>query len=395
MRVLYFSGVTPVHLSAGYSLMFRHLARMKEHEVLILTRDYARGRGMPLPHRAVMFPERSRTYSRIAARVGSPFFWIEREAARLRRLAAKYAREFLPDVVLTVWESPYLLAAAELARSMSTPLVVVFHDDYEQMLPLHSKRRSWALSRLAPIYRGASARICAGPGMVERLELLYGAAATEIVYPIPDEAPPFEPPARRRSPAAPVRVGFFGEMGGNHQVLLAVANVLAAANAELHVFSHSTGAERESLAARPGVYDHGSTDPQSLREFFRSEIDLTLVPQGFEPEHLDLRRSCFPSKLPEACQIGLPLLVVGPSEGSSFRWAAENLDEPAFLDSMESVRLGAAIRSFSDGATWEGQRQRLAVVARTTFSPSALHERFEKALLLGARTTTAQIGASS
>ncbi len=384
MRVLYFSGVTPVQLNAGFTLMFRHLTRMRDHEVLILTRDFVLARGAELPHRAVRFSERSKNYSRIANRVGSPFFWLEREAARIRRLALPHAKEFRPEVVLTVWGTPYLLAAADLAQEIGAPLALVCHDDFEHMLPPHPKKRYWALKRLAPIYQSAKARICVGPGMVEQLERLYGVARTEIVYPIPEEAPPFDASSRRRSPGEPLRIGFFGEMGGNYRVLQAVAEALEPANAELHVFSHATGTERERIAARPRVYDQGSTDPRGLRDFFRARMDVTLIPQGFESDIFELMRSCFPSKLPEACQIGLPLLVVGPREGSSFRWAAENLHEPAFLDSVGSERLADAIRRLADPVIWESQRQRVAQLAASMFSPQVLHERYERALLVAA-----------
>jgi len=201
-----------------------------------------------------------------------------------------------------------------------------------------------------------------------------------VVYPIPNEAPPCDASLRRRSPGEPVRIGFFGEMGGNYRVLQAVAEVLGVASAELHLFSHSTGIERERIASHPGVYDQGSTNPRGLRDYFRTRIDLTLIPQDFESETFELRRSCFPSKLPEACQIGLPLLVVGPRGGSSIRWAAENLDEPAFLDSMDPGRLAASIRSLADPVTWESHRQRVAVLAATMFSPRDLHEKFDEVL---------------
>jgi len=384
MRVLYLSGVVPFEFNAGYTLMFRHLSRLRGHEVLIVTRDLLAARGRALPHRAVILPERSRLFHRVANRIGSPYFWLELEASRIRRLAQPHARAHRPDVVLTVWGTPYLLAAADLAQELGVPLALVCHDDFEQMLPGRRGRRRWAEKRLAPVYRSAAVSICAGPGVVEQLEKLYGKTTTEIVYPIPAEVPPFVARGRKRAPGDPLRIGFFGETGGNYKVLEAVADALPAANAEFHLFSHSTGAEREAIASRERVQDHGATDPQGLLEFFRAQIDLTLIPQGFEVEHLALRRACFPSKLPEACQIGLPLLVIGPREGSPGRWASENLEEPAYLDSLEPARLHAALSRLAAPAEWERQRERVGELARTMFSPNLLHGRFEKALHLAA-----------
>ena len=97
MRLLYFSGVVPFEFNAGFTLMYRHLTRMRDQDVLIVTRDFIAARGIDLPHRAIRFSERSRTYSRIVNRLGKPFFWLEREASRIRRLAVLPAREFRPD----------------------------------------------------------------------------------------------------------------------------------------------------------------------------------------------------------------------------------------------------------------------------------------------------------
>src|SRR5437773_330380 len=174
MRMLYFSGVVPVQLNAGYTLMFRHLSRIRDHEVFIITRDFEKARNMEMPHPSIRLPERSRNYARITQRVGSPLFWLEREAVRLRRLALPHALAFRPDLVLTVWGTPYLLAAADLAEELSLPVALVCHDDFEHMLPPHPRRRKWAASRLGQILHRARSRICVGPGMLRSEERRVG-----------------------------------------------------------------------------------------------------------------------------------------------------------------------------------------------------------------------------
>src|ERR1700688_4475852 len=98
MRIVYFSGVVPVERNAGYTLMYRHLLRLTKsgHELLVLTRDYEKARNVDLPFNAIRFAERSRNFQRVANRVGSPQFWVELDARRVRQLAEPYIARFRP-----------------------------------------------------------------------------------------------------------------------------------------------------------------------------------------------------------------------------------------------------------------------------------------------------------
>jgi len=382
MRIVYFSGVVPVERNAGYTLMYRHLLRLTKsgHELLVLTRDYEKARNVDLPFKTIRFAERSRNFQRIANRVGSPQFWVELDARRVRRLAEPYIAQFRPEVIVTVWESAYLLAAADVGKKLGVPVVIVVHDDYEQMLPAHRKKHRWAAGRLRKIYHSVAARICIGPAMAEHLTQTYGRAEVDIIYPIPAEpASPVTQP-RRKLKDDPLRIGFFGELGGNYGPIHAVVDVLEAANAEFHYFSHSWGPNRGPLASRPRVFDHGATDPVGLQNFFRANIDVMLIPQGFEPEVRQLRRTCFPSKIPEACQIGLPLLIISPADGSATRWAHECLKPPAFLSTINRPDIVRALREFADSSTQEAQRQIVSQIAGSIFLPQRLHEQFERVL---------------
>ena len=378
MKVLYFSGVTPVELSAGYSLMHRHLGALHEDEVFVITRDYPPARALTLPHRGIRISEPSRLYHRITAHIGDPLFWLEREASRLRRVAKPHALSFWPEVILTVWEAPYVLAAADLSEDLKLPLVVMFHDDAEEMMPPYRNKRVWADSRLRAIYQKAAARIAVGPGMQERLSDLYGDAPSSVVYPIPRRAPHWERLPRGEGDV--LRIVFFGELGGNYQVIHALVDLLEEVNAELHIFSHSTGIERKQVSMRPHVIDHGQTNSIALQEYIRREIDLILIPQGFDLKDRLLRRTCFPSKIPEACQTGLPILVVSPPDGSAMRWARNHLESAVYVDTLDRTQLAKRVGDFRNESFRERQRQCIAAIRDGMFSPDSLQHQFEEIL---------------
>ena len=297
------------------------------------------------------------------------------------QLAQAHALNFRPDLVLTVWNSAYLLAASDLAEKLAIPLALVCHDDYEKMLPAHPRKRAWADQRLRFIYQRAKARICVSHGMVEHMAAIFGSSPTDILFPIPAEAPFPGLPARVRRSGEPLRIGFFGEMSGNFDVFNAVADALPKVDAEFHFFSHGVvGSDRRELTRRLRVFDHGVTDPRGLHVFFRDNIDVILIPQGFESADLQLRRTCFPSKLPEACQIGLPLLIVAPPEASAARWGITNLDTAVVLQSLKEADLTSALTRFRDNAFWKRQQDLVASVAQGAFHPEKLQRQFENIL---------------
>lgn len=378
MRILYLSSVVPAEINAGYAVMHRHLRKLRGHTLKTVTVSMPHAEGMEIPGDPVFIPPRSRNYLRVAHRIGKKSFWMEREAARIKNLTRPVFRELKPDLILTVMISPFFLAAGDLSVEFRLPLAVVCHDDFEHVVDPVNHEAAWATRRVGPIYRAAACRLCVGPGMAEHLARRYGGEIGEVLYPIPSDLAPLRP-ERLGIGQRPLKIGFFGELGGNYEPVHALVDVLPAVGAELHIFSHSSGAPRQALCSRAGVKDCGFTAPAQLRRYLAEEVDAILIPQGFDDDNRLLRETCFPSKLPEASRLGLPLLVVAPPHGSAARWGRENLPPEFVVSDLSLSAITRALRALADPPTW--QRGRDAVVsAAAMFEPDLLHTQFEAAL---------------
>ena len=214
--------------------------------------------------------------------------------------------------------------------------------------------------------------------MAEHLARRYGGGIGEVLYPMPSDRNVLRPEGLglgRRG----LKIGFFGELGGNYEPVNALVDVLPETGAELHVFSHSSGAARQALRARDGVKDCGFTTPDELRAYFTRELDVILVPQGFDDENRLLRETCFPSKLPEATRFGLPLLIVAPPHGSAARWGREQLSAEFVVSDLNPELLKNALGVLNEPVGWERGREAVASAA-AMFDPDLLQAQFEAAL---------------
>jgi hypothetical protein len=129
------------------------------------------------------------------------------------------------------------------------------------------------------------------------------------------------------------------------------------------------------------VKDCGFTTPEELRAYFTRELDVILVPQGFDDENRLLRETCFPSKLPEATRFGLPLLIVAPPHGSAARWGREQLPAGFVVSELSASTLLQALSVLGNEQGWQRGRDAVAKAA-TMFEPDRLQAQFEDALLV-------------
>ncbi len=378
MRILYLSSVVPAEVNAGYAVMHRHLRKLRGHALKTVTLRIPQAEGREIPGDPVFIPPRSRNYLRVANRIGKKSFWMEREASRIKKLTRPIIEEFQPDLILTVMISPFFLAAGDLSAEYNLPLALVCHDDFEHVIDPVKHETEWATKRVGPIYRQAACRLCVGPGMAEHLARRYGGEIGEVLYPMPSDRNVLRP-ERLGLGRRGLKIGFFGELGGNYEPVNALVDVLPEMGGELHLFGHSRGAQREALSRRKGVKDFGFVPRDELLKHFEEVIDVISIPQGFDDENRLLRETCFPSKLPEATRFGLPLLIVAPTHGSAARWGREQLPAEFVVSELSAASLAKALSVLGDEEGWRRGREAVASAA-AMFDPDLLQAQFEAAL---------------
>ena len=358
--------------------MYRHLRRLsKKHEVFIVTDDNPKGRRLDLPCDGIRIPDQSRNIlRRCLVKCGLDPIWTLLRAKKIQQQIFNIVQKKKPDIILSVWHSPFLLAAFQTAKKKAIPFAVVIHDDWQEMID----RRQWSkpvLSKtLKKIFRGAFKRICVSKSTAVSFQKKYGTYQCEILPPVPS-AQKWQPV--RAAQGEHLRIATFGELMGNIEVLRSVSTVLSGTGATLTFFTHGQGPDRQELGGRPHVTDGGSLSAEDLVQHLARYFDVILIPQSFEPEHKYLVQRCFPSKIPEACQIGLPILTIAPEYGTAYSWAREAMPHSLILDSLQSQKISSAILSLKNQQVWRNA-QKAVWRAQEKFDPETLHKKMEQLL---------------
>jgi glycosyltransferase involved in cell wall biosynthesis len=105
-----------------------------------------------------------------------------------------------------------------------------------------------------------------------------------------------------------------------------------------------------------------------------------LVVMSFAPSHRRRMKTSFPSKMIDATQLGLPIIIWGPEECSAVNWARKGERALCVTDPDPS-----AIRSaLEELAASPAEQQRLAQSSReagaTDFNPDRIQAQFIEAL---------------
>ena len=113
----------------------------------------------------------------------------------------------------------------------------------------------------------------------------------------------------------------------------------------------------------------------------RAEADVLFVPMSFAPEDRDNMRMGFPSKLSDYTAVGLPLLILGPSECSAVSWAHRHPGIAEVVASEAASDLEPAIaRLAGDAAHRITLAQAAQDVGNREFSAATADAIFQSAL---------------
>jgi glycosyltransferase involved in cell wall biosynthesis len=284
-----------------------------------------------------------------------------------KRMVNRLVRSFKPDLILTVAHGWWHIEARRVAARFRLPLISFFQDwwpDFPDVpLPLRSRverefRETCAKSKVA---------ICVSDGM--RREL--GAPQNALVL---HDAPSLT--GSRKAPREsqlPLRVAYFGNLSEYGPMIESALRVLKGSErVHLEVFGAgplwTSGAEDEFRSS--GVY-HGFVASSELAKSL-CDFQAALVVMSFSPSHRRRMITSFPSKMIDAMQLDLPVIIWGPEYCSAVTWAGngnkalcvtdpnplilrERLEELAVSPS-ELRRLA---KSASDAAATDFNRERI------------------------------------
>jgi glycosyltransferase involved in cell wall biosynthesis len=348
VRIFFLSFTPPVPSWGGAMTFHRHFIERNDFQTLVATNSR-------------LVDEYPIAYSPV--RFVAPAWWCRLERTRYERWICGFqdlygahllprnvfraAEAFRPDVVFTVagsWDWT-ALAAQQVARRLSIPLVASFNDWYDYgSFRAHPSFRSKVESRFRQFYHESDLALCTCEGM---RDALGGHANTHILYPTgalmprSDDGYGPEVPSRTR----PFTVFFGGSLGDWYGLML--ESLVTTARETLHnvrfrIFGslQTWSTSFESWAAREGIY--GGYLPFSRLSEIAAQCDLLLLPMGFGDSCAQVERTSFKTKFLDYLSFRRPILVWGPEYCTAVRVARE-YDSAECVTSAEAYACATAI----------------------------------------------------
>lgn len=379
--ILYVSSVPAEPTSAGGILLRRHFEAARDRFRVV----------------ACLPPVSWMTHWGIQRRIASACgrMWSDQAAEEWHtwidgRWADKWLSEVKRDrktVILTIGYGDLSSAAARLAKRAGLPLVVLFHDWWPDVPPLRPPWRARAETTFFGLHRAAAASLPVCDGMKYALG---PHPAAETLYPIPSTHELHQQPSSASTAPYPFRVLYAGNLA-EYGPMLSSALVESLKCPPIRLEARGLPLQWhpeviKELQSRKMLlpFVDPFLDREELEAWLQSANAL-LVTMSFDPSLKRRMMTSFPSKLPEFCRYGRPIIVWGPSYSSAVQWA-QTADRGVCITSPDVHCLVDAVRCLADDpkrCAEMGRRAREAY--QGMFNPGLLQAQFEEAILRSLR----------
>jgi glycosyltransferase involved in cell wall biosynthesis len=275
---------------------------------------------------------------------------------------------FRPEVVVTIAHGWWHIQARRVATQFQLPLVSFFQDwwpDFPEVPPaFHARverefRKTCAESDVA---------ICVSDDMWREL----GKPENALVLHDAPSLPQWRKPTRDAE--LPLRVAYFGNLFEYGPLIESAVRTLSGSDrVRLEVFGPNpvwTPGAVDEFRSR-GVY-RGFIAPSELAESLKN-FQAALVVMSFAPSHRRRMTTSFPSKMIDAMQLGLPVVIWGPEYCSAVKWARRG--ERALC--VTDLNPSAIHRALEELAALPAEQERLAESSREAAATDFNHERIQ------------------
>lgn len=285
-------------------------------------------------------------------------------------------RRVRPHAILTVAESSIYHAARRIARAERVPLVSIYHDWSPGWPHIARWARPGTERAFRRTYRESAFAFCISEEMRAELGESHRSA---VLLPIPEPQPVPAAPAPDGEPFFALYAGTFSHLYAPEMQALCRA-LRPSAQPMFRVIGPDPGwAPAETrLLQESGVYGGFHKGPELSTRLRRAAALVVISPFG--PDYEAYSRYSFPSKIPEYCRYGRPIVIWGPANAASVRWARRSaaalvVDSPRAEDFLQALR-----ELVHQPERRQQFAERAGAAARSEFAPERLQSIFEAGL---------------
>lgn len=353
-KILFIGAITFEEISGSHSFFYRLFTGYPAEKLMVIGSHKSRNPIFPsirLPGVNYTILEeyiRSSKFNqnKILFKLQSYYYIIEQIIKSFNQ-AKQIAKDFAPDLILTLGMDFYWYLAYKISRELDIPLELVLHDHWEPNTdPMIVK---YLTPKFKEVFKHARNRFCISPTMEKYYYDKLG-LHSDILYPISRQKKTTKDLSIKDGKR--LTVVFFGNIWENQPTLIKLAHLLYKKNAELVVFSNRDisffqehGLLTPNLTANFFFKEH-----EELLNWCQQNADILYLPMPFNNSKQEMVRCSFPSKIADYTLLGLPVIIHAPQISSIVEFATINSDykfaEVVINDSEDE--LAAAVDALMD-----------------------------------------------
>jgi glycosyltransferase involved in cell wall biosynthesis len=275
---------------------------------------------------------------------------------------------FRPHVLVTVAHGWWHIQARRIASQFKLPLVCFFQDWWPDFPEIPAAFRARVEQEFRKTCAESDVAICVSDDMHREL----GEPKNALVLHDAPSLPQWHTSTREAE--LPLRVAYFGNLFEYGPL---IENALRTLNGSdrvrLEVFGSNplwTSGAIDDFRSR-GLY-RGFITPDQLAESLQN-FQGALVVMSFAPSHRRRMTTSFPSKMIDAMQLGLPVIIWGPEYCSAVKWARRGERALCVTDPNPS----AIRRALEELAASPVEQERLAKSSREAAGTDFNHKRIQ------------------
>lgn len=383
-HILYTSICPPQQGPGSPIIIDRHLRKLSGDWKITIVAPQLSFNGIEFPNSWQLIQIPSRRWWWLPYRPHSPqlrlirFWYWQRECERI-------FQQERPTVILTVLKDIYSIFSAYLARAWGIPLHVILHDQEEIWETKRGEKYGLIKQNGLSVLNQAT-KIWTVSEELGNAYPLRNPAKISTLFPIPEGRKQGFIEWRQQFSDAPV-LAYAGSIYPSQiDHLQKIAFALEKINGTLLlVVARDRPGVSELIASCPNVeYQPPFSKNADAINFLATKASCLLVPYPFDLAEHPWAITCFPSKLVEFSHLGLPILVLAPSDTSLGNWAIQQAWK-CYLDCMDEAKLLLILQQLSSQKTWIEMAQQSQAVACEPFNPAHIQAQFESELVVASK----------
>ena len=375
-HILFISRQPPKQGTGSHIIFKRHLKRLEDSnwEISIVAPEHSlTNQEITDTWNVISLPKRRWWW--LPSRKNVPFSFLIRmwywEWECKHNLKGKKISAILADY----WDE-YSLFAAFLAKKWKVPFSLIIHDQPELWAKSNKERQKIA-KRTRFVINCAERIWAVSPELADAYGLKLS-SKTSVLLPIPNGE--FSNLSlKEKSGDREFTVAHAGSLHSfQFNNLKILADCLKKVNGVLLLIAsedNSTLIKLKKECSNIKCQKPFETNIEAI-QFLSRTANCLLVSYSFNLSQQLWAKTSFPSKLVEFSHLGIPILILAPSETAVSNWALNN-NWLAYVSSLEEEKINNVINMLTDRQNWSIMSEQSKEIAIKIFNPEHIHNQFK------------------